>query len=60
MSGAIALAQKSRYDFQNCALSLIRAAPERSTAEDPETRRGAHAGVDGWLNFPSSVEVMQN
>jgi site-specific DNA-methyltransferase (adenine-specific) len=57
VSGAIALAQKSRYDFQNRALSLIRAAPERSIAEDPrKSRRGRDQGVDGWLNFPSSLD----
>ena len=57
LSGAIALAQKSRYDFQNWVLSLIRAAPERSIAEDPrKTRKGSDEGVDGWMNFPSSVE----
>lgn len=56
MGGAIALAQKSRYDFQNWALSLIDAAPEYPTPEDPKkSRRGRDAGVDGWLKFPSAI-----
>jgi hypothetical protein len=56
LSGAIALAQKSRFDFQNWALSLIDAAPERATAEDPnKSNRGRDEGVDGWLKFPSAV-----
>lgn len=56
MGGAITLAQKSRFDFQNWALSLIDAAPEHATPEHPKkSRRGRDEGVDGWLKFPSVI-----
>ncbi|MEX2314632.1 MAG: site-specific DNA-methyltransferase, partial [Thermomicrobiales bacterium] len=50
LAGAEALAQLNRYDFQNWALTLIKARP---IAEDGQgkSKKGADRGIDGVVSF---------
>lgn len=52
--GAKALAASDRFEFQCWAVSLIGAAPEGSTLQNPKKgKKGRDEGIDGWLKFPS-------
>jgi len=54
LAGATALAESDKYQFQWWALSLIDARPTGQSSEDPQGRKGADKGVDGWLTFRES------
>ena len=50
LAGAQALAQLNRYDFQNWALTLIKARPIAEDAQG-KSKKGADRGTDGVISF---------
>jgi site-specific DNA-methyltransferase (adenine-specific) len=54
LASATALAESDKYQFQWWALSLIDARPTGQSSEDPQGRKGADKGIDGWLTFRES------
>lgn len=55
LSGAKALAEKDRFEFEYWALDLVNAMPAKSKSK--EKMRGADRGVDGYITFPKGVDA---
>jgi len=57
LASATELANTNPYQFQWWALSLIDARPTGQSSLNPQGKKGADKGIDGWLTFRESVNL---
>lgn len=56
-ASAVELAKADKYQFQWWALSLVGAKPTGYSSDDPQGKKGADKGVDGWITFKESDNI---